>query len=153
MTFIANKEKNFQKYLENHFGIVLPEGASIFYSDGVRAGNKDIQKSDIRGEKGYAACDAGFKPTNSFIQNFGHLATKNFIEIDEKKAKEFAVGRGLGGIRMEGKGGPVIVRCMGFSIGLGEYDAKEKKIRNLVPEKRQRKITDSFGAGNITPIQ
>ncbi|MFH0885040.1 MAG: hypothetical protein V1861_04995 [Candidatus Micrarchaeota archaeon] len=144
MTFIANKERNFQKYLENHFGIRLPQDVSIFYSEGVRAGNTEIWKCDIKGEKGYAACDAGFKPTNSFIQNFGHLATKNFIEVDEKKAKEFAVGRGLGNIALEGKGGPVVVRCSGFTIGLGEYDAKERKIRNLIPEKRQRKIINSL---------
>ena len=147
MTFIANKERNFQKYLENHFGMALPPEVAIFYSEGVRAGNREIWKNDIKGEKGYAACDAGFKPTNSFIQNFGHLATKNVVEVDEGKAKEFAVGRGLGGIALEGKGGPVVVRCAGFTIGLGEYDAKERKVRNLVPEKRRRKINDSFRPG------
>jgi NOL1/NOP2/fmu family ribosome biogenesis protein len=144
MTFIANKERNFQKYLENHFGMVLPTEVSIFYLEGVRAGNREIWKNDIKGEKGYAACDAGFKPTNSFIQNFGHLATKNFIEVDEKKAKEFAVGRGLGSIKIDGKGGPVIIRFSGFTIGLGEFDAKERKIRNLIPEKRRRKIINSL---------
>jgi len=144
MAFIAHKEKNFLKYLENHFGIVLPHEVVIFYSEGVRAGNRDIQKSDVRGERGYAACDAGFRPTNSFIQNFGHLATKNVVEVDEKKAKEFAVGRGLGGVMHPGKGGPVIVRYAGLSIGLGGYDPKEKKVRNLIPEKRRRKIINSI---------
>jgi NOL1/NOP2/fmu family ribosome biogenesis protein len=144
MAFIAHKEINFLKYLENHFGIVLPAAVAVFYSEGVRAGNRDIAKSGIRGERGYAACDAGFTPTNSFIQNFGHLASKNVVEVDEKKAKEFAVGRGLGGISHPGKGGPVIVRYSGYSIGLGEYDPKEKKVKNLVPEKRRRKIINSI---------
>lgn len=144
MAFIAHKERNFQRYLENRFGIELPQEAVIFYSEGVRIGNLDIQKSGFRGEKGYAACDAGFMPTNSFIQNFGHLATKNVVDVDEKKAKEFALGRGLGGIAHPGKGGPVIVRYAGLSIGLGEYDPAKKKVRNLIPEKRRRKIINSI---------
>jgi NOL1/NOP2/fmu family ribosome biogenesis protein len=146
MAFIAHKEKNFQRFIEKHFGIRLPEGACLFYAEGVRAGNDEIRKSGIRGETGYAACDAGFMPTNSFMQNFGHLATKNFIEVDEPRAKEFAVGRGLGNITMEGKGGPVIVRHAGFCVGLGMYEAKERKIRNLIPEKRRRKIINSLEA-------
>jgi NOL1/NOP2/fmu family ribosome biogenesis protein len=100
-------------------------------------------KSPIRGEKGYAACDAGFNPTNAFAQNFGHLATKNAIEVDEAKAKEFAVGRGLGGMDLGKKSGFVIVRFRGFAVGLGQYDAAQKKIRNLIPEKRRRKIVNS----------
>ncbi|MCI0503354.1 hypothetical protein L0Y65_01430 [Candidatus Micrarchaeota archaeon] len=144
MAFIANKERNFKKFIENHFGIVLPQSTVLFYSEGVRAGNAAITKSDIRGEKGYAACDAGFNPTNSFIQNFGHLATKNVVELDERKAKEFAVGRGLGGMDLGGKGRPVIARYAGFTIGLGHYDEAEKKVRNLIPEKRRRKIINSI---------
>jgi hypothetical protein len=144
MVFIAHKEKNFAKYIENHFGMALPQEVALFYLGGVRAGSRDIEKSDIRGEKGYAACDAGFIPTNSFIQNFGHLATKNVVEVDERKAKEFAVGRGLGGISVAGKGGPVIVRYAGQTIGLGEYVPGEKKVRNLIPEKRRRKIINSI---------
>jgi len=144
MAFIANKEKNFQKFVEKHFGMALPEGTALFYKEGVRAGNGDIIKSGIRGEKGYAACDAGFNPTNSFIQNFGHLATKNTVEVDEARAKEFAVGRGLGGMKLECGRGPVAVMCSGFCIGLGQYDPKERKIRNCIPEKRRRKIVNSL---------
>jgi len=144
MAAIKHKERNFQRYLENHFGITLPSDISLFYDDGVRIGNSEVKRSDIHGDKGYAACDAGFNPTNSFVQNFGHFATKNFIEVDEAKAKEFAVGRGLPKMALGEKGGFVIVKHKGFVVGLGQYDAKEKKIKNLIPEKRRRKIINSI---------
>ncbi|MEW6035636.1 MAG: hypothetical protein AB1529_03415 [Candidatus Micrarchaeota archaeon] len=141
--FIANKERNFQAFAKRHFGISLPADAVFFYSGGVRVGAPGIVKSPIRGEKGYAACDAGFNPTNAFAQNFGHLATKNVVDVDEAKAREFAVGRGLGGLDLGGKSGFVIVRFRGFAVGLGQYDAAQKKVRNLIPEKRRRKIVNS----------
>ncbi len=144
MAFIANRERNFRKYLENHFGIVLPEGVEIFYAQGVRVGSPELMKSAIHGDLGYAACDAGFNPTNSFIQNFGHLATKNIVELDEARAKEFAVGRGIGKMDLGPKSRYVIVRHSGFVVGLGFYEAEKRKIRNEVPEKRRRKIVDSI---------
>jgi hypothetical protein len=144
MTFIAHKERNFRKYVENHFGIILPDGVVLFYSEGVRVGNEAVSKSDIRGDGGYAACDAGFNPTNSFVQNFGYLAGKNIVELDEKMAKEFAVGRGIGKMELGAKSKHVIVRYKEFVVGLGYYDAKEKKIRNLIPEKRRRNIINSI---------
>src|SRR4030095_12640251 len=92
MAFISNKERNFEKYLKNHFGIVLPKGLQLFYAQGVRIGNDELMKSVIHGELGYAACDSGFNPTNAMAQNFGHLATKNVYEVDEPNAQGFAVG-------------------------------------------------------------
>ncbi len=144
MAFIADKEGNFRRFAERHFGIVLPGGAEMFYREGVRIGSPEVARSDIRGEKGYAACDAGFKPTNSFAQNFGHLATKNAVDVDEPKAKEFALGRGLGSMDLGGGARFVIVRYSGFVVGLGHYDPATRKIRNLVPEKRRRKIVNSI---------
>jgi hypothetical protein len=144
MPFIAHKEKNFLKYIQNHFGMVLPKEASLFYVGGVRVGAKGLFKSTVKGEKGYAACDAGFNPTNSFIQNFGHLATKNFINVDEAKAKEFAVGRGLGKMELGPKSGWIVVRYGDYTVGLGFYDANEKKVKNEIPEKRRRKIINSL---------
>ncbi|MFH0737468.1 MAG: hypothetical protein V1827_02130 [Candidatus Micrarchaeota archaeon] len=143
MAFIAHKEKNFARFVQNRFGIVLPRNLEYIYVGGVRVGAKGLFKSTIKGEKGYAACDAGFNPTNAFMQNFGHLATKNVVEVDEAKAKEFAVGRGLGKMEL-GQSGWVAVRYAGFTIGLGFYDAEEKKVRNHIPEKRRRKIIDSI---------
>ena len=76
---IGHKERNFTKYLEKHFDIKLPSDVEIFYTKGVRIGNKKLRKSSIHGDLGYAACDFGFNPTNSLIQNFGHLAKKNIV--------------------------------------------------------------------------
>ncbi|MFN7990758.1 MAG: hypothetical protein U0R44_01230 [Candidatus Micrarchaeia archaeon] len=144
MAFISKREKNFSKYLDNHFGITLPDDLEIFYADGVRIGNKSLMKSVIHGDLGYAACDAGFNPTNSFVQNFGHLATKNVINLDEPRAKEFAVGRGIGKMDLGQKSRFVIVRYKDYVVGLGYYEADKKKIRNDIPEKRRRKIINSL---------
>lgn len=144
MAFIGNKEKNFQRYALKHFGIVLPKGVKLFYHHGVRVGTGDVRGSNIRGEKGYAACDAGFNPTNSFIQNFGHLADKNCVEVDAPKAKEFALGRGLGKMHMGQKSKWMIVRYNGFVVGLGNYDPKEKKIKNHIAKKRCRNMVNSL---------
>jgi len=144
MAFIANREKNFKKYLENHFGIILPGGIEIFYAKGIRVGNSELRKSNIHGELGYAACDEGFHPINSMVQNFGHLATKNVVELEEPQAKEFAVGRGLGKMDLGQKNKFVIVSYKGLPVGLGYYEADKKKIRNDIPEKRRRKIINSL---------
>ncbi len=153
MAAISHKERNFRRFIEKRFGIVLPEGVVLFYDNGVRCAERDAAGSDIRGDRGYAACDAGFNPTNSFIQNFGHLATRGFVEVDGPRAREFALGRGLG-LAGGGIGGPlptdgfVIVRSAGFTIGLGRYDSDTKKIRNLVPEKRRRNIINALEKKN-----
>ncbi|NYZ73846.1 hypothetical protein H0O00_01765 [Candidatus Micrarchaeota archaeon] len=144
MAEIRNRAENFRRYLERHFGIVLPEGVGIFYAKGVRAGSSEIVRCGIKGELGYAACDEGFNPTNSFIQNFGHLATRNVVELDEGRAKEFAVGRGIGKMELGTKSGHVVVRYKEFTVGLGYYDADEKKVKNRIPEKRRRKIINGF---------
>jgi len=144
MAEIRGKDKNFKRYLENHFGIALPADVSIFYLKGVRVGNTAIGKGGIKGDLGYAACDEGFNPTNSFIQNFGHLATKNTITLDAAKAREFALGRGIGSVQLGEKSGFVIVKYEEFVVGLGYYDAEEKKIKNRIPEKRRRKIINGL---------
>ena len=51
---IGNKEKNFEKYLSNHFGIVLPFEIEIFYAKGIRVGKNNLRNSKIIGELGYA---------------------------------------------------------------------------------------------------
>ncbi|MBI5228062.1 hypothetical protein HY988_05725 [Candidatus Micrarchaeota archaeon] len=143
MGFIGNKEKNFRKYLENHFGIVLHQSIAIFYQDGVRIGNREITKSDIDGELGYAACDAGFNPTNSLIQNFGHLARKNFIQVNAEEGKQFASGKPLS-VDLGVKNKYIIVKYQQHIVGLGQYDSKKKKIINKIPQKRRREIINSI---------
>lgn len=144
MAFISGKEKNFRKYLERHFGMTLPEGVQIFYAKGVRVGNADIMKSRINGELGYAACDFGFNPTNAFIQNFGHLATRNVVKLkEEREAKAFAAGKDL---QMDlGRSDKQLVMRYGeFTVGLGYYDARQKKVMNQIPKKRTRDMVNSL---------
>ncbi len=140
---IRNREKNFKRYLTRHFGLEIPEDASIFYAKGVRVGNKDIIKSRIDGELGYAACDFGFNPTNSFIQNFGHLARKNIVRLKEGEAKLFASGKDLA-MDLGNKSKHVIVTYKGHVLGLGHYEKKNQRIMNRIPKKRTRTIVNSI---------
>jgi len=143
MGFIANKEKNFQRYLEKHFGIRLPETTEMFYAKGVRISSKGLKKSHINGELGYAACDAGFNPTNAFIQNFGHLADKNAIDLSREEAVLFASGKDLpADIGKTNKF--MVLRYKGFTVGLGYYDKEKKRIINRIPEKRRRVIINEI---------
>jgi NOL1/NOP2/fmu family ribosome biogenesis protein len=134
---IANKEKNFEKYLSNHFGIVLPSEIEIFYAKGIRVGKDNLRNSKIIGELGYAACDFGFNPTNAFIMNFGHLATKNMYETTEGLARSFADGHSLKADLGE-KDKFVIVKFQEHVIGLGKYIAAEGKISCEIPEKNSK---------------
>ena len=143
MTFIAHKEKNFKKYVENHFGIVLPKEVELFYAKGVRIGNKELRKSKMNGELGYAACDFGFNPTNPFIQNFGFLAKKNVATVDQKSAKEFAQGNAIK-VDLKGKTRYVIVKYKEHIIGLGQYSKDQKRILNKISEKRTREIINEI---------
>ncbi len=140
---IRNREKNFMRYLSKHFGLEMPEEASIFYAKGVRVGNKDIIKSRIDGELGYAACDFGFNPTNSFIQNFGHLAKRNIVRLKEGEAGLFAAGKDLE-MDLGKKSKHVIVTYKGYVLGLGHYEKEKQKILNRIPKKRTREIVNSI---------
>ncbi len=140
---LGKREENFKKYVEKHFGIKLPEGIELFYVQGVRIGNAAIRASRITGDLGYAACDAGFNPTNALAQNFGHLAKKNTVSVTELEAKQFAAGKGLK--RDLGKASKfVIVKYYSHVIGLGHYSKDQKKILNEIPEKRRREIINSL---------
>lgn len=141
MSIIRNREKNFKKYLENAFEIILPSNISLFYAKGVRIGNNALMKSKIRGELGYAACDFGFNPTNALIQNFGYLAKKNVIDLDEENSKRFASGNDIK-ISLEGKSRFVIIRYDVHIVGLGYYDPIRQRIINKIPEKRRRQIVN-----------
>ncbi len=140
---IANKEKNFEKYLSNHFGITLPSDTEIFYAKGVRVGKNNLRNSKIIGELGYAACDFGFNPTNAFILNFGHLATKNTFETTEGLARSFADGHSLKASLGE-KDKYVIVKCGAHVIGLGKYVGLEGKIICEIPPKTRRRIINKL---------
>ncbi len=143
MTFIAKKEKNFKKYLERHFAIFLPQDVDIFYAKGVRVGNRNIYQSQIHGELGYAACDFGFNPTNAFIQNFGHLARRNVVTLDEKQALEFAEGKSLQ-MDLGSKSKYLVMKYGNHVLGLGHYEKDSRRVINKIPKKRRRRIINSI---------
>jgi hypothetical protein len=144
MVNISGKEKNFKKFIERHFGITLPEGVVIFYAKGVRVGSRDLLKSPLSGELGYAACDFGFNPTNPFIQNFGHLATRNVVKLkEEAEARAFAAGKDLV-MDLGTKSKQLIMRYKDYTVGLGYYDAQQKKVQNQIPKKRTREIINEL---------
>ena len=136
---IRNREKNFIRFIEKHFGISIPSAVQIFYAKGIRIGNHDIMKSTIHGELGYAASDFGFNPTNAFIQNFGHLASKNIFDTSDEQAKFFASGKGIPADLGKTKK-YLVVRYGKHTLGLGFYEPGQKKIICKIPEKRRREI-------------
>ncbi|GEM_PF-2552052 len=140
---IQNKERNFRRYVEKHFRIELPPEIEIFYAKGVRVGNRSLAGSRINGELGYAACDFGFNPTNSFIQNFGHLAKKNIVRLNDVEAREFASGKNIK-MDLGKKSKNVIVNYKKFVLGLGYYDHEKQRIVNKIPEKRRRAISNDL---------
>ncbi|MBD3210743.1 hypothetical protein GF318_05160 [Candidatus Micrarchaeota archaeon] len=140
---IRTKEKNFVKYLEKHFGMALPKNTAVFYARGVRAGNRKIRNSKIHGELGYAACDAGFNPTNSFIQNFGHLAKKNIVRLDREEGLLFASGSGLA-MDLGTKSKYVVIMMKQHVLGLGYYDSGKRVVVNKIPGKRTRRIVNEI---------
>ncbi len=143
MGFIPDRPKSFVRQLEKRFNMVLPEGVAIFYAEGIRVGHATLRKSDIHGERGYGACDNSFIPTNAFIQNFGHLAKRNVIALDETEAKAFAAGADLQKDAGD-KQRYVVVRYKEHTVGLGFYDGKKKMLINRIPEKRRREIINSI---------
>lgn len=140
---IGHKERNFTKYLEKHFDIKLPSDVEIFYTKGVRIGNKEIRKSVIHGELGYAACDFGFNPTNSLIQNFGHLAKKNIVRLNDNDAIKFANGENIK-MDLGVKTKYLVVAYKKHVLGLGHYDGIKQLVVNKIPEKRRREIINEI---------
>jgi NOL1/NOP2/fmu family ribosome biogenesis protein len=147
MAFISGKEKKFQSFIERHFEIKLPKDILIFYSEGIRIGSKSLLGENIKGEMGYAAADGGFNPTLAFITNFGHLAKRNVVVVDEESAKKFASGESLD-MDIGTSSKYVIIRLKTHTIGLGHYDHKKKKIINKIPQKTARKIVNSIKIDN-----
>ena len=130
--------------MERHFGLVIPSSeAVVFYSEGIRLGSSDLKKENIKGEKGYAAADGGFNPTHAFIMNFGHLANRNVVTVNEEMAKKFANGENLP-MNLGNVDKYVIIRWNGHTIGLGKYDKIKGQIISKIPQKTKREIINTI---------
>jgi len=143
MGFIPDRAKSFTTYLQRRFGITLPKNVGVYFAKGLRIGNKGLMKSHIHGELGYGACDLGFNPTNALIQNFGHLATRNVLDVEEDAARAFAAGKDFE-CDMGRSSRYIIVRYKIHTVGMGYYDRDKKKVLNRIAEKRRREIINSI---------
>jgi hypothetical protein len=79
------------------------------------------------------------KPTTNFIQLFGHLITKNAIEINENEVVDFCSGKDLKpkGIK-DIEPGFVAVRNKYRNIGCGHWNGN--LLKNQIPKSRFCKI-------------
>ncbi len=79
----------------------------------------------------------GIKPTTTFVQLFGEKIKKNVVFIKKEDLKEF-----INGGTVPAQGNPeyrfVVVKCNGFTIGVGLY--KEGEVKSQIP--RARRIVD-----------
>ena len=78
------------------------------------------------------------KPTSAMIQFFGHLANTCIIELDKRKAKDFAAGFD---IDVESHGcsdGYVILKYEGFPLGCGLL--RGSGIKNMLPKAKRMAV-------------
>lgn len=77
----------------------------------------------------------GYKFTTAGIQLFGKFATKNIVEIDKDKIKDYLEGKDLNVGELDCDEGQVIVKCGEDFLGSGLY--MKGKIKNQLPKGRR----------------
>ncbi len=131
--------EKFKKFIKRQFKIELD--FPLINQKGVRICNREVFNSKIRGWKGYSISDRGFNVTTAFVQNFGHLAKRNKIELNPEEARRFVAGEDLE-INLGKKPKHIIVIYKGYGLGAAYYDGN--KIVNKLPKKRRRNILNDF---------
>ena len=79
------------------------------------------------------------KPSTNFIQLFGHLAKKNFVELSKDDAVRFMKGEDLALEKTDAENGYVVVRYENYSLGCGFLE--DKNLRNQVPKAKRVEVT------------
>jgi len=117
-----------RKHLEDEFGIVLPQG-KIFAND------KKVflytgKEMDFEGRYGLylGSIEHPFRPSVYSSQ----LATKGFVEVNEKEAKEWMCGLD---IKKNVEGNFVLIKFGKYILGPGK--PREGKILNNLPKNRR----------------
>ncbi|MEO0265676.1 MAG: hypothetical protein ABIM43_03570 [candidate division WOR-3 bacterium] len=77
----------------------------------------------------------GYKLTTAGIQLFGKFATKNVVEINEDKVRDYLEGKDLNVGELNCDEGQVIVKCGEDFLGSGLY--MKGKIKNQLPKGRR----------------
>ena len=130
-------EARFREYLEERFGITLPEGIEFEGDKSLRVMNSGLKKFKTTTPKGFPASRMKGKfpkPSTNFIQLFGHIAAKNKIEVSLEDAEKYFRGAGLE-TSQDAETGYVILTYNGATLGIGFY--RNKKIENMLPKGRK----------------
>ncbi|MEM4272355.1 MAG: hypothetical protein QXH30_02100 [Candidatus Bilamarchaeaceae archaeon] len=133
----CTEAQKFSSYLLERFGIALPSGVKLEGRKNLRMVSAELYKFPSAAPKGIpAASMEGIfpKPSTSFVQLFGNLATKNTVELNREETLRFAAGDSLE-TAQNAETGYVIVKFKGAAIGCGFY--KDGKIANLFPKRRR----------------
>jgi len=130
------------EYFEERFGI--PKSAFKDYQlyVGVKEkyylGPKTIDKPAIVSPGLLIArAEKQVKPTSNFLQLFGHLSTKNVVELSKKDAKQYIEGYDLR-VKTNAEHGYVILSYLGNFLGCGFL--KDGLVTNNLPKAKRQQL-------------
>ena len=135
------QEQRFRDYLLERFGITLPEGVGFEGEKSLRVMNSELKEFKTTTPKGFPASRMKGKfpkPSTNFIQLFGHLATKNRIELNREDALDYLQRKDLK-TEQDAETGYVILTHKNATLGIGFYRGKE--IENMLPKGRKIRLT------------
>ena len=140
----------FSKYLKERFGITLPPHVALEGSNSLRAMNSDLNGFKTTTPKGIPASRMKGKfpkPSTSFIQLFGHLATRNTIDLEREDAIAYMEGKDLEFRPPQSTKSPnpetgyILLKYKNAALGIGFYREKENKIECMLPKGRRIRTT------------
>ncbi|MCP4646948.1 MAG: hypothetical protein GY852_04325 [bacterium] len=135
------QEERFRNYLLDRFGITLPEGVEFEGEKSLRVMNSELKEFKTTTPKGFPASGMKGKfpkPSTNFIQLFGHLATKNSIELNREDALNYLQRKDLK-TTQEAETGYIILTHKKAVLGIGFY--RDKEIENMLPKGRKIRVT------------
>lgn len=138
------RQKELISFLEERFGmdshafsgfglITTPKGRVFMVTPGVYEFSETMNVASIC--LPFARLEGKIKPTSVMLQMFGHLATKNVIELDREDAINFAKGLDLSANRHECSDGYIILKYEGIPLGCGLLRGNE--IKNMLPKAKR----------------
>ncbi len=138
------KPGEFQLFLKERFGIVLPKEVQLSKDIGsaIRVYASSLNGLDIYGSKGFVAYSEKTGVSSDFIQLFGKLAKKSIVQVNEEEAKKFA-NREKVEKRIKMQKGPVIISFNGHILGIATFDGRV--LHSKIRDKRERKICNKIG--------
>jgi len=134
------EEQRFREYLEERFGIILPKEICFAGEKTLRVMNSELSEFKTPTPKGIRASRMKGKfpkPTTNFIQLFGHLATKNTVELSREEAVDYFQQEDLE-TKIKCDTGYIILTYKKAVLGIGFY--REGKIENMLPKGRKIRV-------------